>query len=178
MRGFRSVLCKYAVLGTPRITSVTHLIGLVMIEGVVAEVVAGAERVSRGSQAFLHIQRDRVVATEHAPSDPFRVFERRHGLADIGARGGAVVEELEPPADGGGNAPPANEERVHVSSHAIMIPFNTDPESPPASPAPAAAAPAPAAQTTNVERTVYTSGWTAEDRSSSEPHGDYGSWAR
>ena len=65
-----------------------------------------------------------------------------------------------------------------MSSHAIMIPFNTDPESPPASPAPAAAAPAPAAQTTNVERTVYTSGWTAEDRSSSEPHGDYGSWAR
>ena len=64
-----------------------------MIEGVVAEVVAGAERVSRGSQAFLHIQRDRVVATEHAPSYPFRVFEHRHGLADIGARGGAVVEE-------------------------------------------------------------------------------------
>ena len=168
-------MCKYAVLGTPRIIKLSHLIGLVIIAGVVAEVVAGAERVSRGSQAFLHIQRDRVVATEHAPSDPFRVFERRHGLADIGARGGAVVEELEPPADGGGNAPPANEEpRVHTASLAITIPFNTEPESP----APAAAAPAPAAQTTNVERTVYTSGWTAEDRSSSEPHGDYGSWAR
>ena len=101
---------------------------------------------------------------------------RRQGLVEDGGEsvpadggGGPVAaegEELEPPADGG--AAPANEEpRVHVASHAITIPFNTEPESP-----------APAAQTTNVERTVYTSGWTAEDRSSSEPHGDYGSWAR
>ena len=110
---------------------------------------------------------------------------RRQGLVEDGGDsvpadggGGPVAaegEELELPADGGGNAPPANEEpRVHTASLAITIPFNTEPESP----APAAAAPAPAAQTTNVERTVYTSGWTAEDRSSSEPHGDYGSWAR
>ena len=112
-------------------------------------------------------------------------YRRQAGLVEdesVPADGGggpvaAEGEELEPPADGGG-APPANEERVHVASHAITIPFNTEPESPPASPAPAAAAPAPAAQTTNVERTVYTSGWTAEDRSSSEPHGEYGSWAR
>ena len=46
---------------------------------------------SRGSQEFLHIQRDRVVATEHTPSDPLRVFERRHGLTDIVERGAAVA---------------------------------------------------------------------------------------
>ena len=128
-----------------------------------------AQRVPLGS-CFLHLL--------------FDCFWYRRQVEDGGdsvpadGGGGPVAaegEELELPADGGGNAPPANEEpRVHTASLAITIPFNTEPESP----APAAAAPAPAAQTTNVERTVYTSGWTAEDRSSSEPHGDYGSWAR
>ena len=64
-------------------------------------------------------------------------------LADGGGPVAAEGEELEPPADGGG-APPANEERVHVASHAITIPFNTDPESP----APAAAQ--TTSQSTNV----------------------------
>ena len=30
-------------------------------------------------------------ATHHAPRDPFRVLERRHGLAEIVEDGGAVV---------------------------------------------------------------------------------------
>ena len=89
----------------------------------------------------------------HLLFDCFWYRRQAAGLVEDG--GGPVAAEgeaLEPPADVGGAAP-ANEEPV-------------------AAPAPAAA------QTTNVERTVYTSGWTAEDRSSSEPHGDYGSWAR
>ena len=127
-----------------------------------------AQRVPLGS-CFLHLL--------------FDCFWYRRQVEDGGdsvpadGGGGPVAaegEELEPPADGGGAAPANEEPRVHTASLAITIPFNTEPESP----APAAAAPAPAAQTTNVERTVYTSGWTAEDRSSSEPHGDYGSWAR
>ena len=77
------------------------------------------------------------------------------------------------PADGGGGPVAAEGEALEPPADA---PAN---EEPVAAPAPATAAPAPAAaQTTNVERTVYTSGWTAEDRSSPEPHGEYGSWAR
>ena len=83
---------------------------------------------------------------------------------DVPADGGggpvaAEGEELEPPADGGGNAPPANEEpRVHVASHAITIPFNTEPES---------AAPADPAQTTsqstNVRNIDTGDAWTQEE---------------
>ena len=37
----------------------------------------------------------RVRATEHAPRDPCRVLERRHGLAEIVERGvGVIVERL------------------------------------------------------------------------------------
>lgn len=84
---------------------------------------------------------------------------------DVPADGGggpvaAEGEELEPPADGGGAAP-ANEERVHVASHAIMIPFNTDPESPPASPAPAAAQ--TTSQSTNVRNIDTGDAWTAQE---------------
>ena len=94
---------------------------------------------------------------------------RRQGLVEDGGDsvsadggGGPVAaegEELEPPADGGGNAPPANEEpRVHVASHAITIPFNTEPES---------AAPADPAQTTsqstNVRNIDTGHAWTAQE---------------
>ena len=78
--------------------------------------------------------------------------------------GGPVAaegEELEPPADGGGAAP-ANEERVHVSSHAITIPFNTEPESP---------APAPAqttSQSTNVRNIDTGDAWTGESADTSQ----------
>ena len=34
-----------------------------------------------------------VRATEHAPCDPFRVLERRHGLTDIIERGVVVLIE-------------------------------------------------------------------------------------
>ena len=81
---------------------------------------------------------------------------------DVPADGGggpvaAEGEELEPPADGGAAAP-ANEERVHVASHAITIPFNTEPES---------AAPADPAQTTsqstNVRNIDTGHAWTAQE---------------
>jgi hypothetical protein len=42
---------------------------------------AGAERGSRVSQGSFHLQNGRVRAAEHAPRDPFRLLERRHGLA-------------------------------------------------------------------------------------------------
>ena len=77
-------------------------------------------------------------------------------LADGGGPVAAEGEELEPPADGGG-APPANEERVHVASHAITIPFNTDPESP----APAAAQ--TTSQSTNVRNIDTGDAWTQEE---------------
>ena len=91
---------------------------------------------------------------------------RRQGLVEDGGDsvpadggGGPVAaegEELEPPADGG-CAARANEERVHIASHAITIPFNTDPES---------AAPAPAqttSQSTNVRNIDTGDSWTAQE---------------
>ena len=43
----------------------------------------------------LYASRDRMCATEHAPRDPFRVLERRHGLAEIVELGAGVqVERL------------------------------------------------------------------------------------
>ena len=54
---------------------------------------AGVERGSR----FLQFARspfcERVRATKHAPRDPFRVLERRHGLAEIVKRGAGVEVE-------------------------------------------------------------------------------------
>ena len=35
----------------------------------------------------------RVSATEHAPRDPFRVLERRHGLVEIVGRGVGIPAE-------------------------------------------------------------------------------------
>ena len=54
---------------------------------------AGAERGSRVSQFVFNPCCCRVRATEHAPRDPFRVFERRHSLADIVDRTVGVTVE-------------------------------------------------------------------------------------
>jgi hypothetical protein len=47
----------------------------------------------RFSQLNLDRLCDRVRATKHAPRDPFRILERRHGLAEIVERGGGVLVE-------------------------------------------------------------------------------------
>ena len=54
---------------------------------------AGAERGSRVLQGNFNICYGRVRATQNAPRDPFRVFERRHGLSEIVKRGGRVPVE-------------------------------------------------------------------------------------
>ena len=54
---------------------------------------AGAERGSRVSHFVLNYLCDRVRATKNSPRDPFRVFERRHGLAEVVERGGVVSVE-------------------------------------------------------------------------------------
>tara|TARA_B100001769_G_scaffold255634_1_gene232293 strand:+ start:194 stop:466 length:273 start_codon:yes stop_codon:yes gene_type:complete len=45
------------------------------------------------SQEMFNLLYERVRATEHAPRGPFRVLERRHGLAAIVERGGGVLVE-------------------------------------------------------------------------------------
>ena len=40
----------------------------------------------RVSQSFLNRRCERMRASEHAPRDPFRVLERRRGLAEIVGR--------------------------------------------------------------------------------------------
>ena len=52
---------------------------------------AGAEGVSTPSQIELNGSCERMCAAEHAPRDPFRVLERRHGLAEIVERGAVVL---------------------------------------------------------------------------------------
>ena len=54
---------------------------------------AGAERDSRVSQHALRIQYERMRAAEHAPRGPFRLLERRHGLAEIVERGAGGLRE-------------------------------------------------------------------------------------
>ena len=54
---------------------------------------AGAERGSRFSQGSPNRHCGWVLTTEHAPRDPSRVLERRHGLADIVERGAGVIVE-------------------------------------------------------------------------------------
>ena len=44
---------------------------------------AGGEHCSCDLQMALHFLCERMRATEHAPRDPFYVFEHRHGLAEI-----------------------------------------------------------------------------------------------
>ena len=53
-----------------------------------------AEGCSRGSQVVLNVYCERVRATEHLPRDPFRVLERRHGLAEMVERRAVLVERL------------------------------------------------------------------------------------
>ena len=48
---------------------------------------AGAERGSRVSPRLPNRHYGRMRAPEHAPRGPFRLLERRHGLADIVERG-------------------------------------------------------------------------------------------
>ena len=56
---------------------------------------AGAERGSRVSQGSLDRLCGRVRTAEHAPRGPFRLLERRHGLAEIvERRAGVPVERL------------------------------------------------------------------------------------
>ena len=54
---------------------------------------AGAQHGSRVSQMALNVHCERVRAAEDASRDPFRVLERRHGLAEILERGGGVIAE-------------------------------------------------------------------------------------
>ena len=48
---------------------------------------------SRVSQISLNLNCERVRATEHAPRNPCRLLEHRHGLAEIVERGTIVVAE-------------------------------------------------------------------------------------
>ena len=54
---------------------------------------AGAERISRGSQVVPNCQYIRVRAAKDAPPDRFRVLERCHDLAEIVERGAGVSAE-------------------------------------------------------------------------------------
>ena len=58
--------------------------------------VAGAERGSCVSQIALNVYYERVRTAEHAPRDPFRILERRYGLAEIVERGTGVLVERPP----------------------------------------------------------------------------------
>ena len=52
---------------------------------------AGGERGSRFLQAELGLRCERVRPSKHAPRGPFRLRERRHGLAEIVERGAGVT---------------------------------------------------------------------------------------
>ena len=52
---------------------------------------AGAEDGSRSSQVALNSFCEWVRATKHAPGNPFRLRERRHGLAEIVERRARVL---------------------------------------------------------------------------------------
>ena len=51
----------------------------------------GGEHFSCELQIALNIRCGRVRAAKHAPRHPFRLLERRHGLADIVERGAGVA---------------------------------------------------------------------------------------
>ena len=57
---------------------------------------AVAEGASRFSQKVLSHSYERVRATKHAPRDPFRLLERRHGFAQI-VESGAGGDVKRPP---------------------------------------------------------------------------------
>ena len=54
-------------------------------------IIADAERRSRVLQCALNALCDRVCATEYASRGPFRLLERRYGLAQIAERGVSVA---------------------------------------------------------------------------------------
>ena len=54
---------------------------------------AGAEGCARVLQHVLSLLRGRVRGSKHASRGPFRVLERRHGLAEIIERGAGVIKE-------------------------------------------------------------------------------------
>ena len=64
---------------------------------------AGAERCSRLLQKALNRLRRRMRAAEHAARGPSYLLERRHGLAEIVARGGGVLVN---PVDANGKLVP------------------------------------------------------------------------
>ena len=53
------------------------------------------ERKSRYFEAALNIFCERVRASEHSPRGPFRILERRHGLAEIVERGVGVHSNID-----------------------------------------------------------------------------------
>ena len=53
---------------------------------------AGAERGSCISQIHLQLRYQRICAAQNAPRGPFRLFDRRHGLAEIIERGVVQAE--------------------------------------------------------------------------------------
>ena len=61
--------------------------------GLVWRRLAGAERGSRVSQVVFNPPCGWVRASKHAPRNPTRVLERRHGLAEIVERGTVVLVE-------------------------------------------------------------------------------------
>ena len=74
---------------------------------------AGVEHGSRVSQIALNIHCERMRAPEHAPRDPSRVLEHRHGLADIVERSAGVPEER------------LRVKRPHLEREIIILPENT-----------------------------------------------------
>ena len=69
------------------------LIVLSRVDGVVGArllLLARVEHESRALQIALNCRCHGVRTTEHAPRDPFRVLERRHGLSEIVKRGPVV----------------------------------------------------------------------------------------
>ena len=61
----------------------SSLCNLVLLDAYTLTSVAGAEYGSRVWQFALNVYCERVRSAEHAPEDPFRLLERRHGLAEI-----------------------------------------------------------------------------------------------
>ena len=74
MPGGLEVICSI-VLGTPR------------------RRLAGGENSSRRFQTIFKCRGERVRAAKHAPRDPSRILEGRHGLVEIVERGGGVLAE-------------------------------------------------------------------------------------
>ena len=66
------------------------------VAAVVVRIFAGVKACSRSPTCALNFHCERVCATEHAPSNPFRLLELRHGLAEIVERRTGVSVERPP----------------------------------------------------------------------------------